>query len=160
PPSSSSSSAATCTASRRRGSGWPVPAGAAWTCTRSKAPCRCWWPRQPDRIGPGGTAWRRCRLAAVHDVLCPELIGRGPERETLVAALDAARAGRGGTTVLLGEAGIGKSRLEREAAGTARGYGMAVFTGRAVDGAMTAFRPFAEALQSALRSRELPDLPD
>src|SRR4030095_13089130 len=95
------------------------------------------------------------------EVLCPELIGRDEELAAVVGALEVAREGRGGTMVLVGEAGIGKSRLEREVAAHARRLGMLVCTGRAVEGhAPAAFRPLAEALQAVSRDHELPDLPD
>ncbi|HKE98494.1 MAG TPA: AAA family ATPase, partial [Actinomycetes bacterium] len=67
------------------------------------------------------------------EVLCPELIGRDEELAAVAGALQGAREGRGSTTVLVGEAGIGKSRLEREVAARARGLGMTVCAGRAVE---------------------------
>ncbi|HKF00383.1 MAG TPA: AAA family ATPase, partial [Actinomycetes bacterium] len=74
------------------------------------------------------------------EVLCPELIGRDEELAAVVVALEEAQRGRGSTTVLVGEAGIGKSRLEREVAARARGLGMTVCAGRAVEsGAPAAF---------------------
>jgi DNA-binding CsgD family transcriptional regulator/tetratricopeptide (TPR) repeat protein len=87
--------------------------------------------------------------------LCPVLIGRDDEARQLRAALADARAGRGSTVLLAGDAGIGKSRLAREIATEARGQGCAVLTGRAVVGGVpTPFRPFAEALAAALRSAD------
>jgi hypothetical protein len=51
--------------------------------------------------------------------------------------------------LLVGEAGIGKSRLAREAAATAAGQGMRVLVGRASRGRAAAYRPFAAALLAA-----------
>src|SRR5579859_1819933 len=89
--------------------------------------------------------------------LCPVLVGRDSEADRLSAALAGALAGRGGMVLVAGEPGIGKSRLVREAAAVARELRCAVVTGRAVAGGVpTPFRPFAEALASALRPGGLP----
>jgi hypothetical protein len=93
----------------------------------------------------------------VRQVLCPVLVGRDEETGHLQAALAAAEAGHGGTVLLTGEAGIGKSRLVREIARAAGARGFIVLTGRAVAGGVpTPFRPFAEALVSAGRAGRLP----
>jgi hypothetical protein len=93
----------------------------------------------------------------VRPVLCPVSVGRDKEVGHLRNALAAVAAGRGCTVLLAGEAGIGKSRLVREAAGLARERGLTVLTGRAVAGAVPApFRPFAEALAPAVRPGVLP----
>ena len=93
----------------------------------------------------------------MRQVLCPVLVGRDEETGHLQAALTAAQAGHGGTVLLTGEAGIGKSRLVRELARAAGTRGFTVLTGRAVAGGVpTPFRPFAEALVSAGRAGRLP----
>ena len=93
----------------------------------------------------------------MRQVLCPVLVGRDEETGHLQAALTAAQAGHGGTVLLTGEAGIGKSRLVRELARAAGADGFTVLTGRAVAGGVpTPFRPFAEALVSAGRAGRLP----
>ncbi|MDQ6728467.1 MAG: AAA family ATPase [Actinomycetota bacterium] len=78
-------------------------------------------------------------------MLCPVLIGRQAERDVLDGALTAARNGRGNLLVVPGEAGVGKSRLAREATSDARTAGMAVLWGRAALGAGP-FRAVAEAV--------------
>ena len=85
------------------------------------------------------------------------MVGRDAEARHLSDALSDARAGSGRVVLIAGEAGIGKSRLARQAADTARQRGFAVLTGRAVAGGVpTPFRPIAEALASALRPGGVP----
>jgi DNA-binding CsgD family transcriptional regulator len=88
-------------------------------------------------------------------VPCPVFIGRTAELEVLRAALDDACAGRGGLVFVVGEAGIGKSRLVQEVVASGSERGARVLRGRAVPGAETAaFRPFAEALGPVLAERQ------
>src|SRR5438270_10809410 len=90
-------------------------------------------------------------------VLCPQLIGRQEELQTIRGALEAGHAGRGASIFLIGEAGMGKSRLAREAERLAVAQGVRVLWGRSVEGgAAIAYRPIAEALLSALRRDGLP----
>ncbi len=49
-------------------------------------------------------------------MLCPRLVGRADESQWLSAALDDLADGRGGCLFVLGEAGLGKSRLVEETA--------------------------------------------
>ena len=93
----------------------------------------------------------------MRQVLCPVLVGRDEETRRLRAALAAAEAGRGSAVFLVGEAGIGKSRLVRETVRAAGERGLTVLAGRAVAGGVpTPFRPFAEALTAAGRAGRLP----
>ena len=59
------------------------------------------------------------------------LVGRDRELALLEAALDTARSGRPGITLVVGEAGIGKTRLVDEGAAIARSAGMRVLRGEA-----------------------------
>lgn len=47
-------------------------------------------------------------------MVCPVVVGRAPQLAALAAHLDALRSGCGGTVLIAGEAGIGKSRLVGE----------------------------------------------
>jgi DNA-binding CsgD family transcriptional regulator len=83
-------------------------------------------------------------------VPCPVLVGRASEMDVLQSALGSARNGRGEVVFVVGEAGIGKSRLVHEAIRLAEADGVRVMRGRAVpasDGA--AFRALTEALAPA-----------
>ena len=62
-----------------------------------------------------------------------QFVGREPEMATLTTALDEAIAGRGGTWLLGGESGVGKSRLTDELRTLALVRGAHVFRGRSVE---------------------------
>jgi DNA-binding CsgD family transcriptional regulator/tetratricopeptide (TPR) repeat protein len=80
----------------------------------------------------------------------PALVGRDAEAAALGAALDDAQHGRGGAIFLVGEAGIGKTRLAAETEQRATARGFCVLRGRATASAPQ-FRPLTEALLSVLR---------
>lgn len=88
-----------------------------------------------------------------------QMIGRTSERAVLRDAFAAARSGRGEFVMITGEAGVGKSMLLTELATDARGAGVTVLTGRAVEGAGS-YRPFAEALMPLARNGFVPDAPE
>jgi len=97
----------------------------------------------------------------VDGVLCPVLVGRSAELATLTTFVADANAGRSGLAVLVGEAGVGKSRLVREAAALAADRGLLVLSGRAVPGASPLpFRPLTEALLVASRDQRPPQAPE
>ncbi|MFJ4090865.1 AAA family ATPase [Kitasatospora sp. NPDC089913] len=80
-------------------------------------------------------------------------VGRAAELAVLGGALAAARQRAGGAVFLLGEAGIGKSRLAGECAFHAYGLGLPVLRGRGSStGTVTPFRPLIEALSSRFRA--------
>lgn len=81
------------------------------------------------------------------DLLCPTLVGRDAEWGRLEVALDAAAGGDGAAIALMGEAGIGKSRMVAELTTAATARGIPVLAGRAVDARNPVpFRPLFEAL--------------
>ena len=87
---------------------------------------------------------------------CPVLIGRKVElcivEEAVINASE-----RGAAVAVIGEAGVGKSRLVTSAAAVAASRGMAVLHGRAVDSPAPApFRPLSEAFLSHLRGVDPP----
>jgi DNA-binding CsgD family transcriptional regulator len=94
-------------------------------------------------------------------VLSTRVVGREAELATLFDALDTAATGAGGTVFLVGEAGIGKSRLAAEADGRANERGLTIMRGRAVPSSSpVAYRPFVEALCAAVRATGVPDSPE
>ncbi|WP_228991296.1 helix-turn-helix transcriptional regulator [Streptomyces sp. DH8] len=91
----------------------------------------------------------------------PVIVGRDEEIGLLSSALDAVRRRSGRALFLLGDAGIGKSRLVGECAYRAYGFGMPVLRGRATStGLVVPFRPLAEALASRFRAAGTPTDPE
>ena len=87
--------------------------------------------------------------ATPRSVLASRLIGRSRERGALSGLVEAVSEGRGGVVFVLGEAGIGKSRLAQEAADIAEDRGLVVVRGRAVPAQTpVAYHPLTEALCS------------
>ncbi|TRO59668.1 LuxR family transcriptional regulator [Streptomyces sp. IB201691-2A2] len=85
------------------------------------------------------------------------LVGREPERDLLTEAVRSAGEGRGSSVFVLGEPGIGKSRLVEEAAEAAVRTGFRVLRGRAASaGRAVPLRPLAEAVFSGLRGEGAP----
>jgi DNA-binding NarL/FixJ family response regulator len=76
------------------------------------------------------------------------LVGRASEIAELADAFERAREGSGSLILLAGEAGVGKSRLAREAA-SASGSDL---WGAASEGATAAYGPIVAALRSRLRT--------
>jgi DNA-binding CsgD family transcriptional regulator len=100
-------------------------------------------------------------LPTVGQVVCPVVVGRDAEIARLEEALAEAREGRGGLLLLVGEPGIGKSRLSRETEARAGEAGMRVLRGRAAPSASPIpFRPIAEALQASFRHEGMPGAPE
>jgi DNA-binding CsgD family transcriptional regulator len=85
----------------------------------------------------------------------PVLVGRADETSALRAAVARAEQRRGGALFLVGEAGIGKSRLASELAGHAARRGFRVLRGRA--SRAVPLRALCEAVLSAFRKADAPD---
>jgi DNA-binding CsgD family transcriptional regulator len=68
-----------------------------------------------------------------HDVVCPTLIGRDPEVGAVRALIERARNGRGGVALIVGEAGVGKSRLLRAMIDEARDEGFLLMRGQSFE---------------------------
>ena len=80
------------------------------------------------------------------------LIGREPERAQLLQSLHQARSGSGSLILLLGDAGMGKTRLAEEALAMARRLGFQTLVGRCYEQPGTpALIPYTEVLEEASR---------
>ncbi|MFG3539678.1 helix-turn-helix transcriptional regulator [Streptomyces clavifer] len=91
----------------------------------------------------------------------PVTVGRDGEIGLLSSALDAVQRRSGRALFLLGEAGIGKSRLVGECAYRAYELGMPVLRGRASStGLVVPYRPLVEALSSHFRAAGTPTDPE
>ena len=86
-------------------------------------------------------------------------VGRQRELARLLERLDTARQGQGGVALVVGEPGIGKTRLLVELSRRARAAGWQVLAGRAYETeGMPPYLPFAEALRDYLRDAPLDEL--
>ena len=116
-----------------------------------------------QRAAPrAAAAGRRPRVPKVPETRPAEtpLIGRDAEVAQLREALDRAAAERGGLLVVLGEAGVGKSRLVEELVAHARQRDARVLLGRAYESdQILLFGPVVDALRTG-RVGEDPDVLD
>lgn len=86
-------------------------------------------------------------------------VGRLRELETLELLLHAAEHGDGGLAFVMGEAGIGKSRMAEEVLRMAPGFGVLAWQGRCPEAEHAApFWPWTEILRSDAANREQSDL--
>jgi DNA-binding CsgD family transcriptional regulator/tetratricopeptide (TPR) repeat protein len=86
-------------------------------------------------------------------------VGREAENDILARAVEGARAGHSACLLLIGEGGIGKSRLLNDAGTAARRAGIGVAAARAAISSPAPFSLVAEALRSWLRGHELRAVP-
>ncbi|PYM20427.1 MAG: hypothetical protein DMD81_01750 [Candidatus Rokuibacteriota bacterium] len=109
-----------------------------------------------DVIGVGPV---RTRLEAAAARGLSQFVGRGAEMEQLRDALDRARRGRGEVVAVVGEPGVGKSRLFHELTHSHRVKGCLVLDARAVPyGRATAYLPVIELIKAYFRIEEHDDV--
>ena len=95
---------------------------------------------EPEPTGPRA-AWGR-------------FVGRQEEMAQIKAALDGALSGKGALVMLVGEPGIGKTRLAEELCVHARLRGAQVLKGRSYEGAVEVpYSPFIEAFRQYVATR-------
>lgn len=75
-------------------------------------------------------------------------VGRQEELQRMQTILEQAGAGEGGTAVIVGEAGIGKTRFVEEFCARALMYGVTFLKGRADRRAGVFYRPFIEMIEA------------
>jgi class 3 adenylate cyclase/DNA-binding NarL/FixJ family response regulator len=86
-------------------------------------------------------------------VVCPELVQRELQLAALLEHVGAAATGESRIVALVGEAGVGKTRLVRELARVAQEDGFYVFGGRSHASAALPYEPFIAALRPYAQSR-------
>ncbi|MCI0777509.1 MAG: protein kinase, partial [Chloroflexi bacterium] len=82
-----------------------------------------------------------------------QFIGRREEMEQLKAALENALSGRGSVVMLVGEPGIGKTRLAQEFGVYASLRGAQALSGSCFEGEAAPYRPFVEAFRQYVSRR-------
>ncbi len=99
------------------------------------------------------------RTATRPQTVWGRFVGRREELDALKASFENALSGQGSLVMLVGEPGIGKTRLAEEFAVYARLRGAQVLAGRSYEGAVELpYFPFAEALRQYVRARPEPEL--
>src|SRR5215469_4097845 len=99
------------------------------------------------------------RLRASRSTPMAPLVGRAPELDRLNRAMKNAWAGRGQLVAILGEAGIGKTRLLDELRETVLRRGAQVVLGRCYETEQIfPFGPWVNILRTAIKGRELDGL--
>jgi DNA-binding SARP family transcriptional activator len=94
-------------------------------------------------------------LAAAAETPRSAFVGRQPELAELLAGLDDAFAGHGRLVLLVGEPGIGKSRLAEELTTQARGRGARILAGRCWEaGGAPAYWPWVQSLRAYVRESD------
>ncbi|WP_460966263.1 BTAD domain-containing putative transcriptional regulator [Pedococcus soli] len=138
---------------------WRPPAGTTPTSSHPVTPTPS---PQPQRTG-AGAGRSSVRIGPIESVV-PALpswpmVGRDEQLTATLEQLDRAEAGSAVFVALVGEPGIGKSRLAAELASRAGGRGAAVLLGRCSqdDGAPPLW-PWQQVLRGL--GRDLPELPD
>ncbi|MEO6398524.1 MAG: AAA family ATPase, partial [Tepidiformaceae bacterium] len=120
---------------------------------RTEAAAFAWAPRAdvPQTFQPPGVS--------IASPSAGPFVGRGLELQRLAGCLREAKDGHGRLAMVVGEPGIGKTRLIEEAARQAEADGFTVLWGRCYEGDWAPpYVPFAEALTALVRRADLREL--
>lgn len=141
-----------------------APAGEVWVGSETERATATSFAYEPvpdsaESPPPGGKAFAlRSEREQVYrarvgrgETIFPELVGRDEELAALRARLTALAKGEGGVAAVVGDAGLGKSRLFAELAGSPEGAVARWVEGRSVSmGRTLRFHPFNDLLRSLL----------
>ena len=114
-------------------------------------------PVEAYEVTGAGAVRTRLQAAAAHGLT--RFVGRGEEMEQLRRALVAAHAGRGQVVAVVGEPGVGKSRLFYELVHSHRTHGWLVLESASVSyGRATAYWPVIELLRTYFKIADGDDM--
>ena len=114
----------------------------------------------PDRWRLYEVSWNHTSAAARSSAMPSRLtpfVARDAERASLRRLVDDALVGHGGLALVLGEPGVGKSRLVAEIGDEAQARGMRVLTGHCVEMSGAApYLPYVEIIEQAISNPRSP----
>src|SRR5947207_6674329 len=115
--------------------------------------------RASAAVSRGSTPARRAAVESrPPSELTAPLVGRAAAFSQLVASFQYARRGQPQAVLLVGEAGIGKTRLASEFVAWARAQGAEVLSGQAFEmGGRLPYQPLVEALRPRLEAENAPE---
>jgi class 3 adenylate cyclase len=105
----------------------------------------------PEPLVAAGRSGRLVRVTQATG-LCPVQVGREREASAIASSLDILeREAKGQLVLIAGEAGVGKSRLAKEALGTAQERGFQLLLGHCAQDSSSAYAPFVTAVRRKIR---------
>jgi signal transduction histidine kinase/tetratricopeptide (TPR) repeat protein len=116
-------------------------------------------PLHPERVGMRGAGDGPVEQLLAESARSGTFVGRESEIDRLRAAFEKAASGRGRVVLLVGEAGIGKTRTANELATYAASRGAEVLVGRCYEGGgAPAYWPWIQVMRTYVRRRDPAEL--